>query len=105
MNTPVEQKDLPESIQKLLAKAREVLRPSAIVLYGSRAREDCSPTSDFDLAFQGVANKLGWTGFYNYVQHESPTIYQVDLVLYEQAPEELKLSIDSEGRVINESSA
>lgn len=103
--TPVPQASLPQSVQNVLRRARTDLRPSEIILFGSRARENASETSDFDFAFRGVDDEAGWTQFHNYVIHEAPTLFGIDLVRYEKASEELRARIDLEGRLVIESAA
>jgi predicted nucleotidyltransferase len=98
----IDQNEFPESVQKVIAKARRELHPSEILLYGSRARGDAMETSDFDFALKGVSDDVSWTEFYNYVHHDAPTLFGIDLVRYEHIPAPLKKNIDEEGRVINE---
>ncbi len=105
MNPPVAQNDLPVSVQKVLALARAELNPAGIVLYGSRARHDASPTSDFDFAIIGVEDEQAWTRFCNSVRYDAPTLFQIDLVRYEEAPANLRSNIDREGRPIHEPSS
>jgi predicted nucleotidyltransferase len=94
----VSEVNLPESVLKVIRKAVDELRPTGIILFGSRARGTGSPTSDFDFALLGVKDEGAWTRFFNYVQYDAPTLYAIDLVRYEQAPEALRKMIDIEGR-------
>lgn len=105
MQAPVLQTELPVSVQKVLKRARVELQPTGVVLFGSRARQEASPTSDFDFAFMGVENDLVWTRFCNFVRYDAPTLFQIDLIRYETAPPELKSSIEKEGRPIYEPAA
>lgn len=65
--------EIPASVQNVIDLARHQLKPTGIILFGSRARGTASPTSDFDLALKGIEDTIAWNKFYNYVQHEAPT--------------------------------
>lgn len=102
---PLNQASLPESVQAILTMARQDLQPTEILLFGSRARGTSTDTSDFDIAFRGVEDDVRWTAFYNYVIHEAPTLYGMDVVRYENASSDLRARIDEEGRPVIESAA
>jgi predicted nucleotidyltransferase len=90
----------PDSVRKIIERAIKDLSPSRIVLFGSRGRGEGTETSDFDLAFFGVTDDPAWTRFYNYVMHDSPTLFHIDLVRYEIVSAKLQRRIDLEGKVI-----
>lgn len=80
------------------------LNPARVVLYGSRARGDASPVSDFDIAFVGVADRQAWLEYVVEMDDAAPCIYGLDLVRYEEVGDALRASIDQEGVSIYEAS-
>ena len=70
--------NLPEHLQ-FIVKAAAVLKPSAIWVFGSRARGDARPNSDFDLGFR-FTNKRDWAKFVLDVPEDVPSLYSYDLV-------------------------
>jgi len=95
--------DLPVSVQKVVSRLRKELNPRAIFLYGSRARETASPTSDFDIATLGVEDGFAWTEFRNYVTYDAPTLFQIDLFRYEGSSGAFQEGIEEDGRLVVES--
>lgn len=88
-------KDLQEQIIAL-AKTYHVKK---IVLFGSRARGDCHPRSDIDLAVSGG----DIIGFSTDIDEVVPTLLMFDVVnLDGPVQEELLESIEAEGIVIYE---
>src|SRR5262245_110701 len=81
--------------------AIRLINPKKIVLFGSRARQDHSERSDYDLAFIGIDSKR-WAEFVLWIDEEAPTLLEFDLVHYESASDEMKKSIDAEGVIIYE---
>jgi predicted nucleotidyltransferase len=53
---------MPRFLRELIAQAQSRLHVSKILVFGSRARRDCRPTSDYDLAFV-LENMQGWAHF------------------------------------------
>ena len=100
MNPPIPESALPESIRKIIDRAKNELRPLKILLYGSRARNTNAVSSDFDLAFVGVEEGPAWTRFFNFVQHDAPTAFGIDLIRLEAASDTLRESIEREGREV-----
>lgn len=75
------------------------LQPSRVVLYGSRARGDHSPTSDFDLAFEGVS--MGTFGFWQLeVDWDFPCVWPFDVVSLDDVDPEFARVIRKEGLVV-----
>ncbi len=95
--------EIPSHLNTLIEKAKIILSPNCIKLFGSRARLDHHPKSDFDISFEfsDQNNKL-WAVFTNEISENSPSLYKYDLVDYKNADEALKRSIDKEGIVIYE---
>lgn len=82
--------------------AKERIRPTKVILYGSRARGDEDERSDYDIAFVG-ADPERWAEFALYIDENAPTLLEIDLVQYEKASGNLQKSIDEEGVVLHES--
>lgn len=94
--------EIPPSIERIVQRGIRELKPERVLLFGSRARGDARPHSDFDLAFQGVLEGLAWHQFAAEMAFDAPTLYGLDVVRYEAVPAELRASIDREGVVLYE---
>lgn len=68
-------------------------RPRRVLLFGSRARGEGRPTSDFDLAFEGVEEPKAWQEFRLDQIYEPVCLFPLDLVRLETAPPELQEEI------------
>jgi len=69
-----------------------------LILFGSRARGDCRPTSDIDLALRADKPIPAWAlAEMRERLEESHLPLRVDLVDYARAPEDLKHAIEEEG--------
>lgn len=93
-------KNLPESIQALLIKAVERVKPTRIVLFGSRARGDNRENSDFDFAFFLADHEEQWSRFLLDIEEEPQTLYKVDLVKWDQLDSSYHASIRKEGVMV-----
>ena len=93
---------LPLSIQRLIDLAKDKLEPKKIILFGSRARGDHRPHSDFDLAFVGVTDRNAWNRFTISIQEDPITLQSVDLVLFEELNDDYKKNIEREGFTLYE---
>jgi len=72
-----------------------------IILFGSRAVGDYTLKSDIDLAFVAPnMTKEEWVELTFALEEELDTLLFLDLIKYEDAPEELKEEILKSGRVI-----
>nr|HID13700.1 nucleotidyltransferase domain-containing protein [Anaerolineae bacterium] len=49
-----------ETIAEMVARIRDAIRPDKIVLFGSRAREEARPDSDFDLLIIAPSTLPRW---------------------------------------------
>lgn len=94
--------EVPKSIQRIVQRGVCELNPARILLFGSRARGDARIHSDFDLAFQGVADSAAWHRFAAEMAFDAPTLHGLDVVRYEAVRSELQASIDREGVVLYE---
>lgn len=74
-----------------------------IILFGSRARGDHRPQSDIDLAFVFESSaEREWITFKDWMQHDSKTLLNLDLVDLNQCGEQLRNQILTEGICIYE---
>lgn len=91
---------LPDHLKEVLEKAHK-LGLKTMWLYGSRARGDARPQSDFDLAFQ-FTNKPLWSAFVVDIAEEPPSLYKYDLVDLDALEESFQSEIMKEGLQIYE---
>jgi predicted nucleotidyltransferase len=87
---------MPQFLRDLIEQAKARLHVSKIMLFGSRARADCHPTSDYDLAFF-LVDTQGWEQFVAEQQEEAGTLLPLDLLNVQDAPEALRQDILSSG--------
>ncbi|GIO21428.1 nucleotidyltransferase domain-containing protein [Oceanobacillus sp. J11TS1] len=72
-----------------------------IILFGSRSVGDHTPKSDIDLAFVAPnMTKEEWVELTFALEEELDTLLFLDLIKYEDAPEDLKDEIMKNGKVI-----
>ena len=97
-NTHTEIKD--RYLPKIISLIRKYLQDEAlIILFGSRARKEQRPFSDYDICIKSNT-KLGVKKFLIEEALEESTIpYKVDLIDYFEAGQELRARIDREGLV------
>lgn len=91
---------LPESIQSLIRHGISLVRPRKVVLFGSRARGDHRPNSDFDIAFSNLGKPEMWTRFKAGAEEEPFTLYNTDLVIFEEMNSAYQANITSEGKTL-----
>jgi predicted nucleotidyltransferase len=96
----------PPFLVRLIAEARTALAsPLRIYVYGSRARGDQRPLSDYDLAFDtpsDVPSRHRWLRFVTRQRDEVGTLLDVDWLWLPEAPEALLRKIEEEGVMLNE---
>ncbi len=73
--------------------------PKRIILFGSRARGDHKPLSDYDIGVEGDSDLTkNWAKFWNKVDECAPTLCKIDLVLMNsEIADELRTQILSQG--------
>lgn len=89
--------NLPQSIQDVLNLAIDTLRPQEIILFGSRARGDHRPNSDWDIAFKGVSHQKAWPAFLIEQKEEPISLLKYDLVQYEELTPDYHENIQKDG--------
>jgi predicted nucleotidyltransferase len=92
---------MPRFLQQLIDQATSRLHVSKILIFGSRARGDYRPTSDYDLAFI-LEDTQGWGTFVADQQEEAGTLLPLDLVSFHEAPETLRREIRASGVTLYE---
>jgi len=78
---------------------------SKVILFGSRARGDARPFSDYDLVvrLEPTTSKIGWLAFAERLDDEAPTLCRLSLVeLRPSLRPELLSNIEREGTVLYE---
>lgn len=67
----------------------------SILLFGSRAYGDYTDVSDIDLAVKapGLSN-MKWLLLTDQIENELDTLLKIDIVLYDESPEALRVQID-----------
>ena len=92
--------DLPGSVREVVERGIRDLDPDRVVLYGSRARGDARPASDYDLCFFGTRGL--WAKYHLWVWDDAPGVYGFDVVRWEEAPEPLRKNIAEDGVTLYE---
>ena len=80
-----------------------LLHNHRVLLFGSRARGTAADRSDFDLGVYGD-EQLPLEAFHQLADHldNLPTLFQIDFVDLNRAPEQLRQEALAEGKVIYE---
>jgi uncharacterized protein len=86
----------------LIEKAKELIAPSKITLFGSFARGDEREKSDIDLAFKFDGGQESWTQFKSWVEDDFKTLRELDLVNLDEADESIVKSVKKEGITLYE---
>ena len=88
---------LPASVRPLVARLAAAPGVERVVLFGSRARGDHRERSDVDLAIHAPGlSPADWVRL-RADANEARTLYRVDLVRLDQAPDGLRRRIRTEG--------
>jgi predicted nucleotidyltransferase len=92
---------LPDSIKNLVNRIIQEINPDEIILFGSRARGDHRENSDFDIAVRAsLIPPAVWAKLRLAIEEEPITLYQVDLVDFNQLNDDYKKRISSEGKYL-----
>lgn len=84
----------------LVEKAKELINPKRVILFGSFARGDAGKKSDLDIAFDFEDGK--WSELYWWIEEDFRTLRELDLVDMRTADKELLESIEKEGVILYE---
>jgi predicted nucleotidyltransferase len=88
-------------VLNLVARFQADLKPKKIILFGSRARGDFRPNSDFDLCLVDALVDPTIRAKARITSEEEPlTLHKIDLVFYDEVSEEFRRNIDREGIAI-----
>ena len=86
----------------LINKAKEMLHPSQIILYGSFARGNPHSKSDIDIAFKFDSDPLQWIRFINWANEHFNTLRHLDLVNFAESDISFQQMIEKEGKILYE---
>lgn len=96
-------KSLPESVQSFIDRLIESNLVKKIFLFGSRARGDHRPNSDFDIAVEWVEGEEFRTQVLelkSLLNEQNMTLYKIDLLDLNTASEEYLKAIKNEGKLL-----
>ena len=102
-NAPLELRisKLPQFLKNVLDSAVKALSPTQIILFGSRARGDETPLSDWELCFVfDGTNRKAWLHFGEDAEENARTLLKLDFVSWHDAPKALQENITNEGIVL-----
>lgn len=89
---------VPDFVREVARDAALRLRPQRVILFGSRARGDAAPNSDYDLAIDapGLPEKE-WARFVLDARESFGALLPLDLMRLDEAPPELREHVEREG--------
>jgi predicted nucleotidyltransferase len=94
---------LPDSIQNVVSTIVEKINPLKIVLFGSRARGDARPDSDFDVCvFLPSPDLDPWIRLKLDIDEKPLTLFILDLVEYSNLNADFQANISKEGATLYE---
>ena len=97
-------KNLSPSLQSVVTEAINILDPLKIILFGSWARGDHRPTSDYDLVFElNETSRNKFTNFKVYMSENAPTLHDLDLIDLDCCKADFRKKILEEGIILYES--
>jgi len=97
-----QQEQVIQRIIDQLVSRNLIIKIDKIYLFGSRARQDAAPRSDFDIAISGLKiSTRDWLNITNAID-ETDTLLKIDALNFEQASTELQQKILKEGKLIYE---
>ncbi len=96
--------DLPKSVRNIVEQVISSAKPRSIVLFGSRARGDHRTNSDFDIAVLGRScSSPMWHKLISEISESNNSLYAIDLVEFESLPKGHQEKIQTEGKMLYES--
>jgi len=93
--------EIPDHLKFIINLAKNLILPKKIILFGSRARGDHRPDSDFDIAFVNIQKKH-WAEFVLKIKEDTPSLYKYDCIHFDSIDEDFKNKILTEGIVLYE---
>jgi predicted nucleotidyltransferase len=91
-----------EVLEKIVSLLKESLNPGLILLFGSRAGEQYSTGSDFDIALDGSKIDIREMRELKEKLEEVSGLYNVDLIFLESIDREFKDIIIRRGKILYE---
>ena len=93
--------NLPRFLRFFIDSARNKLHLDKLILFGSRARGDNTPYSDYDLCLV-LISQSGWAEFYIDQQENADTLCKLDLMVFDDLDAKLQQEILKSGVVLYE---
>ncbi len=94
--------EMPEGVAAFVRDVSEKADIRRILLFGSRARRDAAERSDYDIAIEAPEmSEDAWIKI-EHMAEDAQTLYKIDCLRYETAPEDLKRNILKDGIVLYE---
>ncbi len=88
-------------LDQIIAQLRTFEQVERIVLFGSRARNDAEERSDIDIAIDADADQRLWFQIEDILE-EADTLLSFDLTRLNEASDNLRRRIETEGTVLYE---
>ena len=88
-------------LDQIIAQLRTFEQVERIVLFGSRARDDAEERSDIDIAIDADADQRLWFQIEDILE-EADTLLSFDLTRLNEASDNLRRRIETEGTVLYE---
>jgi len=99
----ITEQSIKSEIREVFQHMETSLRGYKVILFGSRARGNADPSSDFDMGVIGE-HPLDLKSFYKIADalEELPTLYRIDWVDLNRTSEKLRKQALKEGKVLYE---
>jgi len=92
---------LPDFLQMVILDAERTIGLEELIVFGSRARGDEKPLSDWDLCFKFPQEMLNaWLKFSIDLPEKSETLLGIDAVSWDEASDALKSNIRKDGLIV-----
>ena len=94
------QEGFPQGVSGLLDRLGHLQGVERVFLFGSRARGDAAPRSDFDLAIDAPSLSDAQWGQVEEMVEGAETLYKIDCVWLQKASQEMKSNILRDAKVL-----